>query len=53
MGSGIRLIEHAMTSSVAVSKDILCPTDTYTGFRASSEVRKAYNYILSSAQIYT
>ena len=40
-GSGILNIEQALASSVAVSREILSPTDTYTGLTASLEVRKA------------
>ena len=40
-GSGILFLEQAVTSCVAVSREILCPTDTYTGLEASSEVRNA------------
>jgi len=41
MGSGTLFSEHATTSSTAVASDILCPTETYTGLGAPSDVRTA------------
>lgn len=43
-GSGTLFLEQAITSCVAVSKETLCPTDTYTGLEASSEVRNACTF---------
>ena len=40
-GSGTLLKEQASTSCTAVSSEILCPTDTYTGLVASADVRTA------------
>ena len=41
-GSGTLEHEHSSTKLVAVSKETLCPTDTYTGLVALSEVKTAY-----------
>lgn len=41
-GSGTLLTEQATASLTAVSSDILCPIDTYTGLAASSDVRTAW-----------
>ena len=40
-GSGTLFTEQATTSFIAVSRDILWPTDTYTGLIAPSDVRTA------------
>ena len=45
-GSGTLFTEQATTSSTAVFRDILCPTDTYTGLAAASDVRTAYTCIV-------
>ncbi len=41
IGSGTLFIEQTTTSLTAVSRDIFCPTDTYTGLDASSDVFRA------------
>ena len=41
MGSGTRFSEQAKVSAMADCKESLCPTDTYTGLAAASEVRTA------------
>ena len=48
-GSGTLLKEQASTSCTAVSSEILCPTDTYTGLVASADVRTAcvINYTIN------
>ena len=44
IGSGTLFRDDATTSAMAVSSDTLCPTDTYTGLGAWSDVRRAWKF---------